>query len=72
MNPWGTETYTGPWNKNDYHWTHGYRIDSNNDLEGDAIHYMPLDVFKSSFYEIYVNLYSDDWKKHEFHMNLNA
>ena len=72
MNPWGTETYTGPWNKKDYRWTHSYRIESQVDIEGDAIHYIPLEIFKDSFIESYISLYNEDWKKHEHHMYLNA
>lgn len=42
-NPWGSETYAGPWRDNDPQWTPEFKSQVNLEPDNDGTFYMPFD-----------------------------
>lgn len=61
-NPWGSETYTGPWNDQDTQWTEEFQAQVNHIRADDGTFYIPLDNFRNAFTWYNIAMYSDDWK----------
>ena len=49
MNPWGKETYTGPWNDHDSRWTPEFMKEVNMEIADDGIFFLPISIFRDSF-----------------------
>lgn len=59
-NPWGRETYTGPWSDNDSRWTAAYREQLGHKVANDGVFYMDVATYKKHFTEMQMAFY-DSW-----------
>jgi hypothetical protein len=58
-NPWGSETYSGPWNDRDSRWTDSFKQQANLVVGDDGTFYMPHENFDTAFTSYTVLYYSD-------------
>ena len=61
-NPWGSDSFTGPWNDNDSRWTAAYKAQVPYSNSNDGYFFMDVNDFVISFYYFQINYYRDDWK----------
>lgn len=61
-NPWGSETYKGPWRDDDPQWTDEFKKMAKLVVADDGIFHMTVDTYVTHFTSMEVCQYSDDWK----------
>lgn len=62
-NPWGKETYTGPWGDDDKRWTPELREKVGSVKANDGIFFYPADEFMKAFRGVDVAFYNENWKQ---------
>lgn len=66
-NPWGYDTYNGPWRSDDPRWTRQYRAIAGYDYQqNDGVFFMPIEEFRNTFESVIVsldtrNMFNDKW-----------
>ena len=69
-NPWGTETYKGPWADSDSKWTDALREEAGRLSADDGVWHIPIKDFMIVMESTYTNKNNSNWKYDSF-MRLN-
>ena len=69
-NPWGVETYKGPWSDKDSRWTQALRDEVGRKSGDDGVWHIPIADFMKVMESAYVNKNTTGWS-HGYFMKLN-
>lgn len=60
-NPWGTDTFNGPWSDSDSRWTAAYKAQVPYSNSNDGFFFIEASDFVNGFSYFQVNFFSDNW-----------
>lgn len=65
-NPWGVDSYSGPWNDNDSRWTSSYKSQVPYVNSDDGFFFMDVTDFTSVYYYFTINYLRDNFRSNYY------